>query len=42
VRFDVCGRPRIKYAGGKEHVVYRGKARLLINLRVVKLKKERC
>jgi hypothetical protein len=42
VRFDVCGRPRIRYAGGKEHIVYRGKARLLINLHLVRLKKEVC
>jgi hypothetical protein len=40
VRFDVYGRPRIKYVGGKEHIVYRGKTRLLINLRLVRLKKE--
>ncbi len=42
VRFDTCGRLRVKYAGGKEHVVYRGKTRLLINLRLVKLKRELC
>jgi len=41
VRFDACGRPRIRYAE-KERVVYRGKARLLVNLRLVKLKKEVC
>jgi hypothetical protein len=42
VRFDTCGRLRIRYADGKERVVYRGKTRLLINLRAVKLKKELC
>ena len=42
VRFDVCGRLKIKYAEGKERTVYRGKVRLLINLRLVRLKKERC
>jgi len=42
VRFDACGRLRIKYAGGKERVAYRGKARLLMNLRAVRLKKEQC
>ncbi len=41
-RFDLCGRLRIKYAGGKERVMYRGKTRLLVNLRLVKLKKELC
>jgi hypothetical protein len=42
VWFDRCGRLRIKYADGKEHAVYRGKTRLLINLRLVKLKRELC
>jgi hypothetical protein len=41
VRFDACGRLRIRY-DGKERVVYRGRTRLLINLRLVKLKKEVC
>jgi len=41
VQFDACGRLRIKYTGGKEHVT-RGKARLLINLRLVRLKMKRC
>jgi len=40
VRFDACGRLRIRY-DGKERVV-RGGTRLLINLRLVKLKKELC
>jgi hypothetical protein len=40
VRFDACGRLRIRY-DGKERVA-RGGTRLLINLRLVKLKKERC
>lgn len=42
VRFDACGRLRVRYAGGGEHVVYRGKTRLLINLRFIRLKKEIC
>jgi hypothetical protein len=42
VRFDACGRPRVRYAGGKEYVVYRGRTRLLINLRLVKLKEAVC
>jgi hypothetical protein len=42
VHFDVYGRPRIKYVDGKEHIVYRGKTRLVINLRLVRLKKEVC
>jgi hypothetical protein len=40
VRFDACGRLRIRY-DGKERTV-RGGTRLLINLRLVRLKKERC
>ncbi|MFZ8811223.1 MAG: hypothetical protein ACO2PN_24345 [Pyrobaculum sp.] len=42
VRFDVCGRLRIRYADGRERTVQRGKARLLVDLRVVKLKKDLC
>jgi len=42
VRFDTCGRLRIRYADGKERAVYRGRARLLINLRLVRLKKAAC
>jgi len=42
MRFDACGRLRVRYAGGGEHIVYRGKTRLLINLRLIKLKKEAC
>jgi len=38
--FDACGMLRIKYADGK--AVRRGRTRLLINLRLVKLKKEMC
>ena len=40
VWFDVCGRLRIKYVKGR--AVYRRKARLLVNLRAVRLKKELC
>jgi hypothetical protein len=40
VRFDACGRLRIRYAG-KERAA-RGGTRLLINLRLVELKKEVC
>jgi hypothetical protein len=42
VRFDVCGRLRVRYADGRERTVRRGKTRLLVNLRLVKLKKELC
>ncbi len=41
VGFDACGRLKIEYADGKT-ATRRGKTRLLINLRVVRLKKEFC